>query len=142
LAPLIEQLGGNRAPWLRGYRVKSIDGHCLEASEHRLEVLRGVQAGALPGKSLVVSAPDQGVVGDVFPCEDGHAQERSLCGSALKTVQAGDLWIADRNFCTRDVLCNIDHQGAGCIMREHGGLPFEIRTALRPLGRVETGVSV
>ena len=139
MAPLIKQLRGDREPWLRGYQVKIIDGNCLEASEHRLEVLRGVEAGALPGKSLVVSAPDQGVVRDVFPCEDGHAQERSLFGDVLKTVQAGDLWIADRNFCTRDFLCDIDHRGAGFIIREHRGLPFEILTPLRPLGRVETG---
>jgi len=139
LAPLIEQLGGDREPWLHGYQVKIIDGNCLEASEHRLEVLRRVDAGALPGKSLVVYAPDQGLVRDVFPCEDGHAQERSLFDGVLKTVQAGDLWIADRNFCTRDFLCDIDKRGAGFIIREHQGLPFEIRTPLRPLGRVETG---
>jgi IS4 transposase len=139
LAPLIAQLGGDRESWLRGYQVKIIDGNCLEASEHRLEVLRGVKAGALPGKSLVVYEPDQGLVSDVFPCEDGHAQERSLFGVVLKTVQAGDLWIADRNFCTRAFLCGIDTRGAGFIIREHQGLPFEIRTPLRPLGRVETG---
>ncbi len=139
LTPLIERLGGDREPWLSGYQVKIIDGNCLEASEHRLEVLRRVDAGALPGKSLVVYAPDQGLVRDVFPCEDGHAQERSLFGGVLKTVQAGDLWIADRNFCTRDFLCDIDHRGAGFIIREHRGLPFEIRTPLRPLGRMETG---
>jgi len=101
--------------------------------------LRRVDAGALPGKSLVVYAPDQGLVRDVFPCEDGHAQERSLFDGVLKTVQAGDLWIADRNFCTRDFLCDIDHRGAGFIIRQHRGLPFEIRTPLRPLGRMETG---
>jgi len=139
LAPLIEQLGGDREPWLHGYQVKIIDGNGLEASEHRLEVLRRVDAGALPGKSLVVYAPDQGLVRDVFPCEDGHAQERSLFDGVLKTVQAGDLWIADRNFCTRDFLCDIDHRGAGFIIRQHRGLPFEIRTPLRPLGRMETG---
>lgn len=139
LAPLIAQLGGNREPWLRGYQVKIIDGNCLEASEHRLEVLRGVEAGALPGKSLVVYAPDQGLVRDVFPCEDGHAQERSLFGVVLKTVQAGDLWIADRNFCTRDFLCDIDTRGASFVIREHRGLPFEIVSPLHPLGRVETG---
>jgi hypothetical protein len=139
LAPLIEQLGGNRDPWLSGYRVKIIDGNCLEASEHRLEVLRGVEAGALPGKSLAVYAPDQGLVGDLFPCEDGHAQERSLFGSVLKTVQAGDLWIADRNFCTRDFLCDIDHRGASFIIREHRGLPCELRTSLRPAGSCGDG---
>jgi hypothetical protein len=139
LAPLIEQLGGNREPWLRGYQVKLIDGNCLEASEHRLEVLRGVEAGALPGKSLVVYTPDQGLVSDVFPCEDGHAQERSLFGFVRKTVQAGDLWIADRNFCTRDFLCEIDRRGAGFIIRQHEGLPFERVNVLRSVGRIETG---
>jgi hypothetical protein len=139
LAPVIAHLGGEREPWLSGYQVKIIDGNCLEASEHRLGVLRGVDAGALPGKSLVVYEPAQGVVQDVFPCEDGHAQERSLFGAVLKTVQAGDLWIADRNFCTRDLLCDLDQRGAGFVIREHQGLPFEIPTPLRPLGRVETG---
>jgi IS4 transposase len=139
LAPVIAQLGGEREPWVSGYRVKIIDGNCLEASEHRLGVLREVDAGALPGKSLVVYDPVQGLVRDVFPCEDGHAQERSLFGAVLKTVQAGDLWMADRNFCTRDFLCDLDQRGAGFVIREHQGLPFEILTPLRPLGRVETG---
>jgi IS4 transposase len=102
-------------------------------------VLRGIGAGAVPGKSLVVYEPAQGLVRDVVPCEDGHAQERSLFGAVRKTVQAGDRWIADRNFCTRDFLCGIDQRGAGFIMREHQGLPCEILSALRPLGRVETG---
>jgi len=53
-----------------------------------------------PAKSLVVYEPAQGLVTDVFPCEDGHAQERALLGSVLATVAADDLWIADRNFCT------------------------------------------
>ena len=139
LAPLLEPLGGDRAPWLRGSPVKMIDGNGLEASAHRLEVLRRGDAGAFPGKSLGVSAPDQGVVHDVLPCEDGHAQERSLFAGVRKTVQAGDLWMADRTVWTRDLLCDIDHRGAGCIVRQHRGLPFEMRTPLRPLGRMETG---
>src|SRR5881275_1369091 len=102
LTPLIEHLDGARAPWLPGYRVNIIDGNCLEASERRLHALLEVQAGPLPGKSLVVYEPTHGVVRDVFLCEDGHAQERSLFGEVLKTVYGGDLWIADRNFCTRE----------------------------------------
>jgi hypothetical protein len=116
--PLIEHMGGERRPWLAGYRVKIIDGNCIESTEHRLEVLRTVQAGALPGKSLVVYEPAQGLVTDVFPCEDGHAQERSLFGAVLKTVAARDLWIEDRNFCTREFLCEIDSRGAFFVTRE------------------------
>jgi IS4 transposase len=139
LAPLIEQMGGERESWVPGYHVKIVDGNAIEASEHRLKELRGVAAGALPGKSLVVYEPSRGVVSDVFPCEDGHAQERSLFAAVLRTVQAGDLWIADRNFCTREFLCDLDTRGASFIIREHQGLPFEIATPLRPLGRTESG---
>ena len=78
LSTVVEQLEGGREPWLPGYQVKVIDGNCLEASEHRLKPLRYLQAGALPGKSLVVFDPELGLVSDVFPCDDGHAQERSL----------------------------------------------------------------
>ena len=138
-APLIAHMGGERAPWLEGYRIKIVDGNCLEASEHRIEELRDAQGRALPGKSLVVYEPAQGLVTDVFPCENGHAQERSLFGPLLKTVESGDLWIEDRNFCTRDFLCDIDNRGAFFITREHRGLKFEILEALRECGRTETG---
>jgi hypothetical protein len=139
LTPLIEQLAGGRAPWLPGYRVKIIDGNCIEASDRRLKVLREVQGGALPGKSLVVYEPAPGLVSDVFPCEDGHAQERSLLGRVLETGQGNDLWIQDRNFCTCAFLCEIDSRGAGFITRQHEGLPFEVVTTLRSVGRIETG---
>jgi hypothetical protein len=124
---------------LPGYQVKILDGNCIEASERRLTVLREVQAGALPGKSLVVYEPAHGLVREVFPCEDGHAQERSLLGQVLEAVHAQDLWIQDRNFCPWAFLCGIDSRGAGFITRQHEGLPFEVVTTLRPVGRIETG---
>ena len=139
LTPLIEHMDGERAPWLEGYRIKIVDGNCLEASEHRIEELREATGRALPGKSLVVYEPAQGLVTDVFPCENGHAQERSLFGPLLNSVQADDLWIEDRNFCTRHFLCEIDNRGAFFIAREHLGLKFEILGALRECGRTETG---
>ena len=139
LTPLIEQLDGQRAPWLPGYRVKIIDGNCIAASERRLKALREVQGGALPGKSLVVSEPAHGLVTDVFPCEDGHAQERSLFGAVLETVHADDLWIQDRHGCPCAFLCAIDTRGASGITRQHEGLPFETVHVLRSVGRIETG---
>lgn len=137
--PLIAQVGGQRTPWLPGYRVKIIDGNCIEATERRLKVLREVPAAALPGKSLVVYEPASGLVTNVFPCEDGHAQERSLFGAILPTVQAEDLWMADRNFCTRELLCTIDQRGAGLLIRQHAGLPCEMVTPWSTVGRIETG---
>lgn len=55
---IIENMEGANPPLLAGYRVKFLDGNCLEATDHRLKVLRGTRAGALPGKSLVVFDPE------------------------------------------------------------------------------------
>ncbi len=89
VTPIIEGLKGTRRSPLPGYRVKLLDGNCIEASEHRIEELRLLSAGALPGKSLVVYDPVLGIPVDVFPCEDGHAQERSLLNQVLPTFQHG-----------------------------------------------------
>lgn len=62
-----------------------------------------------------------------------------MLGLVLETVRPGDLWIQDRNFCTCTFLCEIDHRGASFITRQHAGLPFEIVSTLRSVGRIETG---
>jgi hypothetical protein len=98
--PIIEQLGGTLPPLLPGYRVKLLDGNCIAKSEHRIKELRTLAGGPLPGKSLVVLDPALHIPIDVFPSEDGHAQERSLLGEVLKSVEPRDVWVADRNLCT------------------------------------------
>ena len=138
-APLIEQLGGTLGAPLPGLRVKLLDGNCIEASEHRIAALRALAAGALPGKSLVTYDPQLGIPIDVFPCEDGHAQERSLLQAVLPTVAALDVWIADRNFCTRGFLFGIDARDAYFVIRQHGNLPWEPLSALRAAGKTATG---
>ena len=65
-AALIEALGAVRESWLPGYRIKVLDGNCVEATEHRLERLREMAAGALPGKFLVVYDPTLEMAVDVF----------------------------------------------------------------------------
>ena len=99
LGQIVADVQGVCRPWLPGYRVKVLDGNCIEATEHRLKVLRTTAAGPRPGKALVVYDPAVEMAIDVFPCEDGHAQERALLGEVVPTIQAGDLWILDRNFC-------------------------------------------
>jgi Transposase DDE domain len=61
----------------------------------------------------------------VFPCEDGHSQERSLLPLVLETVEVGDLWIGDRNFCTQEFIFGIISKGASFIIRQHKGLPWQ-----------------
>ena len=94
----------------------------------------------MPGQSLVVLDPELRLVVDVIPCEDGHAQERSLTGAILASVRPGDLWIADRNFCTTQLLYGIAGRGASFIIRQHArNLHWEFVGKRRGRGRVETG---
>ena len=136
---LIKSMKGENPALLPGYRVKFLDGNCLEATEHRLRVLRETTAGALPGKSLVVFDPQLGIVLDVFPCEDGHAQERSLLSEVVETIQAQDLWIADRNFCVLDFMIKIHEKSAFFILRQHGSTPYFPLNNLEFIGKSATG---
>jgi hypothetical protein len=125
MAGLIRHLKGECRPLLAGYRVKILDGNALAKSEHRLKETRTRTAGPLPGKSLVVLEPQLGLLTDVFCCEDGHAQERSLLPQVIETVEHGDLWIADRNFSTAGFLFSLHAKGAAFVIRRHGNLSGE-----------------
>lgn len=140
LTPVLETLGGALPDLLPGFRVKILDGNCLAGTQHRLKVLRDLAAAPLPGKTLVVLDPQLGLVTDVFPCEDGHAQERALLGPVLDSVQEGEVWIEDRNFCTVGWLCGVVlRRKAHVLVREHKNLPWTAVDEPRFLGRVETG---
>ena len=112
MAEIVTQLGGQGSAWVEGYRIKILDGLCLAATDHRLKVLRSEAAAPLPGKSLVVLDPHLRLATDVFPCEDGHAQERFLLSEVLATVQPNELWIADRNMCTLGFLFGLQQRQA------------------------------
>jgi IS4 transposase len=140
LGPVITAMGGERAAWLSGYRIKILDGNHLAGTEHRLKELRTIGAGALPGHALVVLDPQAMLVTDVFPCEDGHAQERSLLDHVLERIRPGEVWIADRNFCTTDFLFGIARRDGGFVIRQHGATLFiEGMGERRFCGRSETG---
>jgi hypothetical protein len=136
LGAVIEELGGNLPAQVPGYRVKIIDGNALGATEHRLEVLRDVVSGPLPGKSLVVLDPSLMLAIDEFPCEDAYTQERALLEQVLETVEVKDLWIADRNFCTRGFLLGIGQREGAFVIREHQQIPL---TPVSPLEKVFCG---
>jgi len=140
LTPVIDELGARAEPLLEGYRVRILDGNHLPGTEHRLDVLRTTGSAALPGQSLVVLDPELRLVIDVIPCEDGHAQERSLSEAILALVRAGDLWIKDRNFCTTLLLYGIASRDAFFIIRQHAqSLHWEFVGKRRDRGRIETG---
>jgi hypothetical protein len=135
LSEILDSLGFKPEPWLPGYPVRILDGNCLAASEKRLAVHKSAAA-ALPGKSLAVLDPERRLMPDVFPCEDGHANERSPLGAVALAIRAGELWIADRNFCTLGFLGSIKQQKAYALVRLHKNLPLSEDT---PLSLVEEG---
>jgi len=140
LAEVIDAMpGGRRKPLIAGYHTRILDGNCLAATEHRLQALRKIAAGPLPGKSLVVLDPERMLIRDLFACEDGHSQERSLLGPVLESVRRKDLWIADRNFCTAGFLRGIHDRGASFIIRHHRGMDYVACSPWKEIGMSETG---
>jgi hypothetical protein len=141
LAEVVQQLEPRRKPLLRRYRTKIIDGNHLAATEHRIKEIRMLGSAPLPGFALVVLEPDRMLATDVFPCEDGHAQERSVLPQVLPTVAQGDLWIADRNFCTTGFLFGIATRQGAFVVRQHGqALRYELVGQRRKIGRCPTGM--
>jgi IS4 transposase len=138
LAPVLAAL--DHPTSLPGWRLRVLDGNHLPASEKRLAPLRGLRSAALPGHSLVVYDPDSGLVMDMVACEDAHASERVAVAPLLDGAQPGDLWIADRHFCTGVILGGWQQAGAGFIVREHGRHPRLVGQGEgRACGRVATG---
>lgn len=138
-AQIIKEIKGQNAPILPGYRTLFLDGNCIEATEHRIKVLRDTKAGALPGKSLVIFDPELGIATDVIPCEDGHAQERSLLQPVLEEIKPNDLVVADRNFCVLNFLLSIATSSAFFVIRQHQNTPFKPLSDLVFMGESATG---
>jgi hypothetical protein len=139
LEPVIRHLGGLLPEPVPGYRMRILDGNHLAATEHRLRETRDNAAAPLPGQTLAILEPALMLITDLVPCQDGHAQERSLLDDILAKVRARDLWVADRNFCVRHFLLGIAARGGFFIIREHQGLSWEPAGKVRGLGRVEGG---
>jgi len=125
LMPVAAQLDDRAS--LPGWQLRIVDGNHLPASEKRLQLLRGHRGAALPGHSLVVYDPDLGVVCDVVACEDAHESERVGVQPLVDGAQSGELWIADRHFCTLAITQGFSRAGAGFIVREHARHPRLVR---------------
>jgi IS4 transposase len=137
LGPVLEQLGAALPAWVPGYRTRILDGNHLAATEHRLFETRSDSAAPLPGQALVFYDPRLMLIEDVFPCEDGHAQERALLDEVVARLRQRDLVIADRNFCVRQFLLAILAQGGCFAIREHQKLAWETAGRLYGRGRID-----
>jgi hypothetical protein len=140
LRKLVVAMKASLPALLPGYHAKILDGNHLRRTQRRLKALQQINGAPRPGQALVVLDPALMLAVDVFPCEDAHAQERSLLPQVLETVKSDDLWIADRNFCTTGFLCGIDSRNAAFIIRQHGKLPVTYTGEPQRKGRCATGV--
>lgn len=122
-----------------GYRTKILDGNHLSGTDHRLKEMRTERAAALPGKSLVVLDPRCRAIQDMFPIEDGHAQERSALDEVIETIEAKDLWVADRNFCTHKFMYALNKRRAAFVIRHHEQVVGQVGGKRRWIGDTETG---
>ena len=137
--PVVKALRASHPRWVPGYRIKVLDGNHLATTEHRLKELRGTWAAPLPGQALVVLDQQRMLITDVFLNEDGHAQERRLIAEVLHHVQADDLWIEDRNFCTLGLMFGMARRGAAFVVRQHGQVQGELVGRLTRQGTSRSG---
>jgi Transposase DDE domain len=137
--PVVKALQASHPRWIPGYHIKVLDGNHLAPTEHRLKALRSTWAAPLPGQALVVLDQQRMLITDVFPHEDGHAQERRLIAEVLHHVQAEDLWIEDRNFCTLGLMFGMARRGAAFVVRQHGQVQGELVGRLTRQGTSRSG---
>src|SRR5260370_20371321 len=79
------------------------------------------------------------LVTDVCRAEDGQGQERSLLDGLWPLMQADDLWVADRNFCTHQFLFTVAARSAAFVVRQHGTVKGELLGRRVAKGRCDTG---
>jgi IS4 transposase len=137
--PVIKALGASHPRWIAGYQIKVLDGNHLSATAHRLQELRDTWAAPLPGQALVVLDQQRMLITDVLLHEDGHAQERSMIPEVLDRVEADQLWIEDRNFCTLGLLFGMQRRGATFVVRQHGQLPGQLLGRATRTGATRSG---
>jgi hypothetical protein len=140
MAEIIRKSGGFLPALVPGYRVKVLDGNHLRRTQRRIKELRELNAAPLPGHCAVILDPQLKLAIDVIPCEDAHAQERTLLPEVLQTVERGDLWVADRNFCTAAFLLGIHARRAYFAIRQHAQLPQQLVGKRKLVGQSETGL--
>ncbi len=141
-AKVIDAMPATKKEVLPGLEVFYLDGNHLAATEHRLAELRVTREGPLPGQSLALLDAQRELIVDLVPCEDGHAQERSLLPELLERIRAGIVIVADRNFCTSKFLFGLAVREAFFVIRQHAStLTYKLRGRRRRIGRIATGMA-
>jgi hypothetical protein len=102
-----------------GRRVMGVDGSHAAATDHRLKVLRTTNLAALPCQALVVRDYQTGLLCTMVPCEDAHANERTLIPALFEAIRPNDVWLGDRNFATAGLMAAVSDRVATFVVRRH-----------------------
>jgi IS4 transposase len=136
---VVKALGASHPRWIPGYQIKGLDGNHLSSTEPRLKELRGTWAAPLPGQALGVLDQQRMLITDAILSEDGHAQERRLIPQVLDLVEAEQLWIEDRHFCTLGLLFGMHRRGATFVVRQHAQLQGDLLGRAQRTGTTRSG---
>jgi IS4 transposase len=140
-AKVIDAMPAAKKQVLPALDVFYLDGNHLAATEHRLAELRVTREGPLPGQSLALLDAQRELIVDLVPCEDGHAQERSLLPELLERIRARIVVVADRNFCTSKFFFGLAARQAYFIIRQHSStLTYELVGRRGRMGRISAGM--
>jgi hypothetical protein len=122
-----------------GYQITVLDGTDLAGTEHRLKPLRSIKAAGLPGRYVVAYDLASGLVVDAAAGEDAYASERDLVRGLLTDAVADQLFVADRHFCTTEILFAIMDRRTFFVIRQHSSLRWHPSKEAKLIGWVATG---
>jgi len=140
LHAVIGEMGAMQSGPLPGHDVRIVDGNHLGGTEHRIRELRAIGDAPLPGHTVAVLNPHSELIERVIACEDGHANQRLLYHLLLDQVQPGQVWIADRDYCTLGFLFGLKQRRGKFLIRQHGALPCQLLGKRKRVGETETGI--
>jgi hypothetical protein len=139
MSELLRAAGAPESFGWEGYRVIILDGTDLGGTEHRLKVLRPIKAAGLPGRFVAAYESATGVVIGATASEDAYTSERESVRAILAAAVPHDLFVADRHFCTTEILFAILDRRASFVIRQHENLRWRPLKEASPVGRVATG---
>ena len=123
LAALGKHAGTTRADLIPGYHCYVIDGKRLDGTEHRLKETRRLKSAPLPGTVLALLDTRSHLFVDVACHPDAYACERKVVLPLLAKLEAGAVYLADRNFCDGPLIERFVRQTAFFLLRHHGRSP-------------------
>jgi IS4 transposase len=140
-AAVIAQLeDASRPDAIAGLHLKTVDGCYPAGTDHRLLELRGDGSAALPGMSVVLRDDRTGLLTDVVLRQDAYTNERALSEQILAWLDADDLIMGDRNYCTARLLSGVVLRQAFFLFRHHKSLHLHALGKRKRVGKTKTGV--